>query len=552
MRPDRRHTPAARLFQAFLFLLAAFPAQAQPVSGTYRVAGTVVNAVTGEPVARAAVALLAHGDGETVGAVETDADGRFAVDRLPAAKFQLTASKRGYRTSFYLEHEDFSTAIVTGPGQDTTHLVFRLAPNAVLRGVVTAEGGDPVEGARVQLFLLPPEHGSGRSSGHGPSGRIAQADSATTDDTGSYEFGNLAAGKYMLAVMAEPWYALHPSGNRTGRKAEGAALDVAYSTTFFDSTTDEAAATPIVLVPGSREEANIILHAVPAVHLVVDAPARQDGSIARPELTQTLFGLQMPGPVSLPSADPSHAATAEFSGVAPGHYELQHGDPARIAEIDASTSQRIDPGEGAAAVSVSGTLRTGSGAVIPDEATVALYATDGSHRPDQFATAAHQGVFRFDSVVAGNWELWAWSAGRPLPVVAVSSGGANRKGNVVTVRDRPLTIAASVARGQSEVEGFARRDGKGFAGAMVMLAPKNLAAYEALIRRDQSDSDGSFSLHDVAPGQYTVVAIQDGWPLDWTNPETMARYLAGGVAVTVTESSGKSLNLPDAVPVQAR
>ena len=32
-----------------------------------------------------------------------------------------------------------------------------------------------------------------------------------------------------------------------------------------------------------------------------------------------------------------------------------------------------------------------------------------------------------------------------------------------------------------------------------------------LIRRDQSDSDGSFALRDVVPGQYTVVAIQDGW-----------------------------------------
>jgi hypothetical protein len=177
---------------------------------------------------------------------------------------------------------------------------------------------------------------------------------------------------------------------------------------------------------------------------------------------------------------------------------------------------------------------------------------DGSHRPDQFTTVARQGSFRFDSMVAGSWELWAWSAGHPLPIVSISANGASRKGNVVTVRDRPLSIAATVARGESQVQGMAKRDGKPQAGAMVALVPKSMAGYQALIRRDQSDSDGSFSVRDVAAGQYTVVAIEDGWKLDWMQPETLARYVPKGIAVTVTESSGKVLHLPDPVPVQAR
>jgi hypothetical protein len=71
-------------------------------------------------------------------------------------------------------------------------------------------------------------------------------------------------------------------------------------------------------------------------------------------------------------------------------------------------------------------------------------------------------------------------------------------------------------------------------------------------RRDQSDSDGSFALRDVAPGRYTVVAIEDGWDLDWARPEVIGRYLSGGIPVTVTESSGKLLRLSQAVPVQGR
>jgi hypothetical protein len=96
------------------------------------------------------------------------------------------------------------------------------------------------------------------------------------------------------------------------------------------------------------------------------------------------------------------------------------------------------------------------------------------------------------------------------------------------------------------------KDGKSASGAMVVLLPKSAEGSAGLIRRDQADSDGSFTFHDVVPGQYTVVAIEAGWELDLTQPAVVARFLPKGVAVTVTESSGKLLRLPDPVPVQAR
>jgi hypothetical protein len=73
-----------------------------------------------------------------------------------------------------------------------------------------------------------------------------------------------------------------------------------------------------------------------------------------------------------------------------------------------------------------------------------------------------------------------------------------------------------------------------------------------LIRRDQSDSDGSFALRDVAPGQYNVIAIEDGWDLDWSRPEVMARYLQRGIAVSINSQSGNLLRLAQPVTVQPR
>ena len=131
----------------------------------------------------------------------TDNEGRFALERLSAAKYQLTASKRGFRTAFYDEHDEFSSAIVTGPDQDTTQLEFKLTPDALVRGVVSDDDGEPVANARVMLFKRPQFPAAGE--------RTIQTDGTITDDTGAYEFGDLAAGEYLLAVVAEPWYALH-------------------------------------------------------------------------------------------------------------------------------------------------------------------------------------------------------------------------------------------------------------------------------------------------------------------------------------------------------
>ena len=33
---------------------------------------------------------------------------------------------------------------------------------------------------------------------------------------------------------------------------------------------------------------------------------------------------------------------------------------------------------------------------------------------------------------------------------------------------------------------------------------------------------GTFSLQDVAPGSYTLVAIENGWDLDWSQPGVIA------------------------------
>jgi len=541
---------------ALLTTVACAPviAQNNPASasnaGSYRIAGTVVNVTTGEPIQRAVVSALGQDQIHSIASAVTDAQGHFALEGLPAAKYPLSASKRGFRTALYDDHEGYNTAIVTGPDQDTTHLIFFLAPGAVLHGIVSGDGGDPVEGARVMLFERPRHPTDGD--------RFLQLESATTDDTGAYEFGDLADGDYFVAVAAKPWYAtaMHRgSGNSPGNGVTDAVaqLDVAYPITYFDSTTDEASATAITLAKGSRVEANINLHAVPALHFVIPPPHDQQdkNQFVSVMLRQSIFGAPIPAEVTATS-DGTRPGITELSGVAPGHYDLELGNPPRSTELDASASGQVDPDSGSAAVPVTGTLRMSAGGMPPEEAALILQPGDGTQSHTKLIAHAHNGRFQFNAVAPGSWAVMVMGASRVVPALAVESGAKAHAGNEFTVRDQPLNLVITVGEGTARIDGFARKDGKGFSGAMIVLVPKHAANLEALARRDQSDSDGSFSLPNVVPGQYTIVAIEDGWELDWSLPGALARYLPGGTAVTVSDSSGDIVHLAGPVLVEPR
>lgn len=456
-------------------LLTAANAQSRPPAkpaNSYRIAGTVVNAASGEPVRRATVSVQDNESRQTVASIETDGDGHFSLDGLPAAKFPLAASKRGFLTGYYNEHEGgFNTAIVTGPDQRTSGLVFRLTPGASLYGVVTGDGGDPVEGASVMLFLKPRHHN--------PGDRIRKVDDAATDDTGAYEFDGLPPGEYLVAVKAEPWFAIQQPANELPQRLEGpvSALDVAYPVTYFDSTNEEDAATPILLTDGNREEANINLHTAPALHLVFNPAGIADGDQGGERLYQTVFGTRI-SVGKLTMFNGSQPLVVDCGGLAPGHYEAVQGTPSRILELNASTSQQIDTTLGKPAIAVTGIVQATSGAALQGKTKLTLNSLDDAHPQEPISTEYGTGEIQFLNVPQGNWELWVERNGSALPVTSLTLGGRTHSGNHFTVRDKPLQLTATVSLSETRIEGFARnKEGKGQPGVMMVLVPKELSTY---------------------------------------------------------------------------
>jgi hypothetical protein len=201
---------------------------------------------------------------------------------------------------------------------------------------------------------------------------------------------------------------------------------------------------------------------------------------------------------------------------------------------------------------VSGKVETVSGAAFTGRGFLELESADG--RGPVIQPAAIEGSsFKFDSVPAGSWIVEAIGQDTQLPVLAIASRGARAQaGNRITVEDKPLALNLIVSAGNTRLEGIAQKKGKSLAGAMVILVPKDLAEIAELARRDQSDSDGTFALLNVAPGDYTLLAIEDAWGMDWFDPAVISRYLPQGMAVTVKDKSEKTLHLAQPVEVQAK
>jgi hypothetical protein len=107
----------------------------------------------------------------------------------------------------------------------------------------------------------------------------------------------------------------------------------------------------------------------------------------------------------------------------------------------------------------------------------------------------------------------------------------------------PLTLAVVAGLGQAQIKGVALRDDKPLAGAMVLLVPADAAHNQVLFRRDQSDTDGTFTLADVVPGKYTLLALENGWDLEWTKPAVLKPFLPQGEAITVLANGKQEFKL---------
>jgi len=521
-------------------------------SGPYRIAGTVVNAKAGGPLARSRVTIADAKNRQSMQSVVTGNDGHFEF-HVPAGKYSLHGAKRGFITASYNQHDQYSTAIVTGADLDSENLAFRLAPNAVLTGKVLDEFQEPVRHAKITVYRE--NHFQGVS-------RIFNFRSATTDDQGRYEVTPLNEGTYFVSAKASPWYAVHPTSTVEGAAGKAnppipppqvdPSLDVVYPITYYGDATEAEDAAPIPVRGGDRLEADIHLNPVPSLHLIVHVPQDSTQGMSVPVLQKPSFdGVEEVENSNIQNVAPG---VVELTGVAAGRYTVRMRDASgqlqEPTEVNLNSGGELDVSSGRSTSKIKATVQIEGAASLPSHLQIGLRNSKG--RVDAVEVDA-KGEANFTDVIPGKYDVVAGSATNRYSVVRIASEAGTISGHALTVPpSASLTVSLSLVGGSVTVEGFAKRTGKGVSGAMIVLVPKNPEANHDRFRRDQSDLDGSFSLPNVIPGSYTIIAIENGWDLDWSEPAVLAQYLQHGQTIEVGDRSPTPMHLADAVEVQAK
>jgi hypothetical protein len=481
----------------------------------------------------------------------TAEDGKFKFSGLPAAKYSLNGAKRGFISAAYDQHDFFSTAIVTGAAFDTESLILRLAPAAVITGKVLDETGDPIRLAMVAIYI--DDHTTGVDQIH--RFRVVQ-----TDDQGAYEITPLMPGTYFLSASARPWYAVHPSSEDDaapgGAKPETPAsssstvdrsLDVAYPTTYYPDVTDADSATPIPIRGGERIDVDIHLNPAPALRLIFRIPTN-----VFPQIQQPAFdGDTSVQPGSSRMISPG---VLEVSGIPAGRYNLLFNGAGATTEmngVDFNRDGEVIETSGSEAMStVKVSAQVPAEAAIP--AHLAIGLRSGHRMLANWKKLDDKGEAEIDRIPPGKYEVLVWGPSKPYTITHMSAEGAAVSGHTLTVSaGSSPSLSLTLVGGSYEVDGIAKRAGKPVAGAMVFLVPKNIET-ERDFRRDQSDLDGSFTLRNIVPGSYTLLAIENGWDLEWSKPDVISAYLNRGRKIEVGSAGSRSVMVAEGVEVLSK
>lgn len=533
--------------------IGSVPQAASP-AGIYRIAGTVVSKTDGHPLARARITVRDARAPQKFESLVTGEDGKFEFTGVPAGKYDLHGAKRGFISASYDQHEQFSTAIVTGAGLETQSLVLRLAPAAIIAGRILDEAGDPVRHATVTVYY--DDHSSGVD-------QIRQYHVDQTDDQGAYEIAGLMPGTYFLSASAKPWYAVHPNSGSPRSLPEGKAadtsnvdrsLDVAYPLTYYPDVTEADSATPIPIRGGEHLQVEIHLNPVPSLHLLFRVPNNGNNGYVIPRLEQPALD----GSAPLPSDGTRMVSpgVVEIAGIPAGRYNVHLygvGSGIQMNAVDLSKDgQEIDTASAEALSTVKVSAQVPGEAALPPQLRVGLRS--GSRVFAGVQAFGPKGEAEFAQIPAGRYELLLLlGSDKPYSIAHISAEGAEVSGHTITVTPGSSpSVSLTVVGGSLNVEGTAKRAGKPFAGAMVVLVPKNPEGNRDLFRRDQSDLDGTFNLLNVVPGSYTVLAIENGWDLDWSQPGVISAYVNHGRTIEVGNHFGRTMNLSEAVEVQPK
>jgi hypothetical protein len=497
------------------WFVLAVTAQAFGQGPPASITGSVINALTGEPVEGAAV--IARQNFSEFGFRErptstipprnadrvlTGEAGTFSIDIDPStSSLALWISHPGFRTE-----DNRDTATLTLPVASANHVTVRLVPQAAVLGRVVDSHDQPL--SRIRVHAIRVDIRDGRRQLEPVS--INQFSS----DTGEYRLENLPPG----------WYCFRADG-------------LGYGPAYFPSSPIQDAAHFVRIAPAQIFHADFRLE--PAQGFTIR------GKVTNLGYRRRLSVRLLRGDEALDNQVAVHPDTGlfEIANVTPGSYAIQ-----------AYAADMLPLALGEAIVDISDhdvtvpsiALQTGSDVVgrvdfgSVEERYAMVYATRVSSPPLPIAMRTPSvmvqpdGRFMLHNLPAGKYEITV-RAYRDAYVAGIFAGSTDVLAEGLNVaRGGAPDLKVSLQPKGARIEGVVQSEHPGAAFNVALIRGGWIAA---VVRAAQ----GKFRASGLPPGHYKVLAWPDSRTLEYRNAWVLSGLADYAVPVELDEGASKTL-----------
>jgi Carboxypeptidase regulatory-like domain/Polysaccharide lyase family 4, domain II len=491
-----------------------------PEPANWTVTGTVLDSVTGQPVAGALViweaSFAAYGfrdrpadsTGPTANAarIVTPASGQFTFSAdASATGVRLFISHQGYRAQDGKETANISVA--AGPSQN---LSFRLVPQSTIEGHVFNSSDEPLAGIEVHAVRIDIHDGLRRPR---------EDVSKVTGKSGEFRFDGLPAGVYYLRSSGR-YYA---SSNNQAVTQDRAQL--------LPLTSGQTVTADFHLDPHTLYQIRGIITNMPLRRTVEMRLLRGGDPLSNP------FLMTPNGTFQIRDVEPgTYTLQAYTPGVVPpdfGEAEVTVGE-GDVAALKLSLSEGMD---------ISGHIEFhGSGSV---ENYAVVHATPFYPRrlpvdySEIVATMRPNGNFVLKNMLPGKYEITV--RGAPDTYLAEATVDAKDildRGLIVSDKESPpLTMA--MRSGGSEIAGDIESEGLERAFTVALIARYGDVEVPTIVRT----LDGHFHATGLIPGDYTLLAWPESREIEYRNPAVLSDLAIYKLSVSIVDGGRRNVSL---------
>jgi hypothetical protein len=502
----------AILFVPFLWIsliaqVQFYPAQRSPLptpnqTGKASIEGSVLDAITHEPVKKATVML----NGQVGLSAVTDASGHFAFRQLPAGPYRIFVQNEKYPSVQDSIDGNQQLSISLAADEQKQDISVSLTPGAAVHGRIVDDEGNPMSGCNAAAMQLR-DMGTGRT--------LQQIGNSQSDEKGEYRISNLPRGKYYIQARC---FKTIPLPHAFVRRAS--IMDVprlTYAPVFYPGAADPVSAAKVQTSPGA-DISGIDFRMAPArgvtVRGHVGPTADRNIQLSLTPKDPTLRELRMQGARV-------NASTGEFQilNVLPGSYDLvaTTSDEGRsyFAKVSVEVGDApLDPIDLtlSAAPTVSGGISIDGDTKMPmNSMRVGMSPLEGRPMmgPPPQAEVQSDGTFLINSIMPGRWRLNV--NGMPGYIKSVKQGDQEVSPWDLEIGSSPsqLKILVGTKFAQLEATLSASTEGAGQIAVMLWAAGGDPSFQQALPVNAQNSTT-----FNVPPGKYHLCAIATAQP--WT------------------------------------